>query len=123
MSITQLSDVAANLGRPVRGPEESAQIVLWIGWAEATISRRLGDLADLDQDTLRMVVTEAVTRRVRMPEPLTQVSTSVDDGSVAKTYAKSSGLIEILPEWWEALGWVDSGAFTVTPFGARDARR
>ena len=123
MSITQLSDVVANLGRPVRGPEESAQIVLWIGWAEATISRRLGDLADLDQGTLRMVVTEAVTRRVWMPEPLTQVSTSVDDGSVAKTYAKSSGLIEIRPEWWEALGWVDSGAFTVTPFGARDARR
>ena len=122
MSITQPSEVAANLGRPITTTTETAQIELWIGWTEATIARRLGDLTNLDRDTLRMVVVEAVTRRVRMPEPLTQVSTSVDDGSVAKTYARSSGLIEILPEWWEALGWVASSAFTVTPYGAPDAR-
>ena len=121
MSITQPSEVAANLGRPIT-TAETAQIELWIGWSEATVARPLRALCNLDKSTLRMVVFAGVTRRVRMPEPLTQVSTSVDDGSVAKTYARSSGLIEILPEWWEALGWVASSAFTVTPYGAPDAR-
>ena len=120
MATITAAEVAANLGRPLI-EAETAQVGLWIGWAEATIERRLGDLTTLDQPTLRMVVTEAVTRRVRMPEPLTQISTSVDDASVAKTYQRSSGLIDILPEWWEALGWVDSGAFSVIPYGAPDA--
>ena len=113
------SDVATNLGRSL-STAEAAQAAQWIGWAESTIQRRLGDLAQLDPDTLNMVVVEAVSRRLRMPEPVTQVSVSVDDGNVNKTYQKATGLIDILPEWWAALGWVESGAFTVTPYGAPD---
>ena len=114
------SDVATNLGRSLT-PVEEAQAAQWIGWAESTIQRRLGDLAQLDPDTLNMVIVEAVSRRLRMPEPVSQVSVSVDDGNVNKTYSKATGLIDILPEWWAALGWVESGAFTVTPYGAPDA--
>lgn len=113
------SDVATNLGRSLTQAEE-AQAAQWIGWAESTIQRRLGDLAQLDPDTLNMVIVEAVSRRLRMPEPVSQVSVSVDDGNVNKTYSKATGLIDILPEWWAALGWVESGAFSVTPYGAPD---
>lgn len=45
------SDVATNIGRPLTDAE-SAQVAQWIGWAESTIQRRLGDLAQLDPDTL-----------------------------------------------------------------------
>ena len=113
------SDVATNLGRSLTQAEE-AQAAQWIGWAESTIQRRLGDLAQLDPDTLNMVIVEAVTRRLRMPEPATQVSVSVDDANINKTYSKATGLIDIHPEWWAALGWVESGAFSVTPYGAPD---
>ena len=118
----QPSDVAVNIGRPLSAAE-TAQVALWIEWTEATIARRMGSLAELDVVTLQMVIVEAVTARLRSPEPVTQVDVQVDDASISKRFQRSSGLIEILPEWWEALGWVDSGAFTVTPFGARDARR
>ena len=101
------SDVATNLGRSL-STTESAQVAQWIGWAESTIQRRLCDLALLDPDILNMVIVEAVSRRLRMPEPVTQVSVSVDDGNVNKTYSKATGLIDILPEWWAALGWVDA---------------
>ena len=114
------SDVATNLGRPLTQAEE-AQAAQWIGWAESTIQRRLGNLAQLDPDTLNMVIVEAVSRRLRMPEPVSQVSVSVDDANINKTYQKATGLIDILPEWWAALGWVESGAFSVTPYGAPDA--
>lgn len=113
------SDVATNLGRSLTQAEE-AQAAQWIGWAESTIQRRLGDLGALDPDTLNMVIVEAVSRRLRMPEPVSQVSVSVDDGNVNKTYQKATGLIDILPEWWAELGWVESGAFSVTPYGAPD---
>ena len=113
------SDVATNLGRSLTDAE-AAQAAQWIGWAESTIQRRLGDLGALDPDTLNMVIVEAVSRRLRMPEPVTQVSVSVDDANVNKTYQKATGLIDILPEWWAALGWVESGAFSVTPYGAPD---
>lgn len=120
MSFASAADVAANIGR-ILTDSETAQAELWIGWAETTIEGRLGNLADLDPNILNMVVTEAVTARLRSPEPVTQVDVQVDDASVSKRYAKSSGLIEILPEWWAALGWVGlSGAFSVTPYGAPD---
>ena len=113
------NEVATNIGRPL-STAEAAQAAQWIGWAESTIQRRLGDLGALDPDTLNMVIVEAITRRLRMPEPVSQVSVSVDDANVNKTYQKATGLIDILPEWWAALGWVESGAFTVTPYGAPD---
>ena len=119
------SDVATNVGRPLSAPE-AAQVDQWIKWAQATIRRRLGELAELDPNALNMVIVEAVTRRLKMPEPVTQVSVSVDDANVNKTYQKSTGLIEILPEEWAALGWVDStprAAFAVRPHYEPDCRR
>lgn len=112
-------DVETNLGRPLTSTEK-AQADLWLGWAEGAIAARLGDLSVLDLEALQMVLVEAVTARLRAPEPLAQTSVTVDDATVSKTYRRSTGLIEILPEWWELLGRRDTGAFTVTPYGEPD---
>ena len=110
------AEVAANLGRPLTVPEQ-AQVEVWIVWAEATIAQRMGDLDQIEYGVLNMVIVEAVTRRLRSPEPVMQVDIQVDDGRVSKRYERSSGLIEILPEWWAQLGWTDSsGAFSITPY-------
>ena len=109
-------DVGANLGRPL-SPAETAQARLWIRWTEDIIEARMGSLATLNQDVLNRVIVEAVTRRLRMPEPLSQASVRVDDASVTKTYQRATGLIEILPEWWEELGWIERPrqAFSIRP--------
>lgn len=115
-------DVERNLGRSLSSAEQG-QAELWIDWAEATIRRRMGDLDALDEATLAMVVVEAVTARMRSPEAVTQVDVQIEgEGSVSRRYQRSSGLIDILPEWWAALGWLggagsEVGAFTVTPYG------
>lgn len=115
-------DVAANWGQPLTETQR-VQVEKWIQWTEGILSARLGDLALRDADTVNMVIVEAVTRRLHMPEPVTQVSVSVDDANVAKTYPRSTGLIEILPEWWTALGWIGgAGAFSIRPAFLPDSR-
>lgn len=117
------SDVATNIGRPLT-TNETAQADLWISWAEAAIQARMGDLSALEPNTLQMVLVEAVTARLRRPEPLSQTSVTVDDATVSKTFQRSTGLIEILPQWWQALGWVDDpGAFDVMLAGEPDVSR
>ena len=109
------TDIGLNLGRPL-SDDERAQAELWIDWTEATIARRK-PLHELDPMTVSMVVTEAVTRRLRMPDPVSQMSVTVDDSTVSRSFQRATGLIEILPEWWAALGLAaSSGAFTVTPY-------
>ena len=53
--------------------------------------------------------------QVRRPDDATQVTKSVDDGSVTRTYKSSRGRVDILDEWWALLGVVASGgqAFAV----------
>lgn len=111
------AQIATNLGRPL-SPDEEAQALLWIEWTEATIAKRK-PLIELDVATLSMVIVEAVTRRLRMPDAVSQMSVTVDDATVSRSFQRSSGLIDILPEWWSALGLAAStgGAFTVTPYG------
>ena len=120
------ADVAVNLGRPLSAAE-TLQAEQWIAWAEATIARGPAgqpgrNLDELDASTIWMVVVESVSRRLRMPDPVSQQTVSVDDATVTRTYTRASGLIEILPHEWEALGWAPTGAgaFTVTPYGAPD---
>ena len=63
------AEVETNIGRPLSATEAD-QATLWIGWAERTIAARMGDLTLLDFDVLNMVIVEAVTARLRSPEPL-----------------------------------------------------
>ena len=116
--------VQTTLGRPLT-EHEKPQADLWIDHARLIIHTRLGDLAALDQHVLDFVVVEAVARRLRHPAEERQVSVTIDDGTVAKTYQSSSGLIEILPEWWDMLTANPASltdAFSVTPHYRSGAR-
>ena len=113
-------DIAVELGRatPVEGSADWRQWERWIGNARLLIEARLGDLSDLNQERLDYVVREAVVAQVRRPDDATQVSVSVDDGSVSKTYRTSQGRVTILDEWWELLSPKgSSGAWSIRPSG------
>ena len=121
------SALQVSLGRPL-SDAEWAQSLQWGEWALRRIERRAAKLgrtaASLDPEVLEEVLTEAVTRRLRAPEPVTQLDVQVDDGSVSKRFQASSGLVEILPEWWDDLGLTDEprGAFSIRPHGDPDMR-
>lgn len=107
-------DVQETLGRPLTQAEQ-AQAERWIKAARLIIRQRLGALDRLDQEVLDFVVTEAVARRIRQPDAVRQVSVSVDDTSMARTYAAATGQIEILPEWWAMLAKNDPEIFSIRP--------
>ena len=111
-------DVEMNLGRPL-SEAARVQVDRWIDQASRLIERRARQfgrtLESLDEFAVLDAITEAVTRRVRQPEPVSQVSVQVDDGTVSKTYTRSTGLIEISPDSWADLGLVQRGAFTIRP--------
>ena len=114
------SDVGTHLGRPL-SDAETEQFLLWIGWLEADIARRLPDPLTIDVTTAQRVVVQSIAAYIDNPSAASQVSIAVDDASVTKRYSRSSGRVEILPELWGDLGWTgDTGAFSVTPYGAPD---
>lgn len=113
------ADVSTHLGRPPFSPEEDAQVAKWIGWLEADIARRISGA--IDSATANRVITESIAAYMRHPDSATQVDVAVDDGRVSKRYSTASGRVQILPDLWADLGWVETGAFTVTPHGALDA--
>ena len=112
------TDVAAHLGRPLSAAE-TTQVTLWIGWLEADIEARI-DVAEVDGNTVQRVVVESIADYMRNPDRASQVAVQVDDANITKRYSSSSGRVQVLPELWADLGWVPSGAFTVTPYGAPD---
>lgn len=112
------NDVRIEVGRALTDAE-LAQATLWIESTRTIIShgrdgRSQIDLTALDQATLDMVVREAVADRIKHPDAAKQVSISVDDAQVSRTYEASSGRIAILDEWWDMLFPKQStGAFTI----------
>lgn len=123
MSTVTPDDIAVALGRtaPAVDSTEYAQWSMWITDAEMLIEvRRLevDDTLTLDAAKVDYVVREAVVAQVRRPDDATQVSTSVDDASIQKTYKSSRGRVSILDEWWALLGLsaARSGAFSFSPY-------
>lgn len=119
MAVT-VDDVQTTVGRALTQAERD-QAAQWITDALVIIShgpdgRGSIDTSTLDGPTLDLVVREAVAARIKRPDSATQVSVSVDDAQVSRTYASGTGQIEILPIWW---GWLlpdlTSGAFSVRP--------
>jgi hypothetical protein len=112
--------IAVALGRtaPASGSAEYAQWEMWISDARMLIAARLGDLAELNQDTLDYVVREAVVAQVRRPDDATSVEVRVDDGATTRAYRTSRGRITILDDWWNLLSPTDSkqGAFSIRPY-------
>jgi len=97
--------IATTLGVPVPAQDsaEAAAWTMWISDALLRIRLRLGDPFLLDQDVLDYVVREAVAAKARNPDAVSQQQISVDDGSVSKTYSKSTGQVTITDDWWELL--------------------
>lgn len=121
MAVTP-QEIAVALGRsaPTDGTAEYAQWALWIADARMLIKARLGNLDDLDQDVLDLVVREAVVAQIRRPDDATTVDVKVDDGSVSRTYRSSAGRVTIISEWWDLLSPAasTSGAFSIRPSGS-----
>lgn len=109
MAVTP-SDIAVALGQtaPASGSATEAQWQMWINDATLLIEARLGDVTLLDQARLDYVVREAVVDHARHPDDATQVTHSVDDASVSRTYRSSKGRVTIRDEWWALLSPVQS---------------
>jgi len=101
MAVTpEMIAVALGVAAPASDSTQYAQWSMWIEDALMLIEARLGDPALLDQAKLDYVVREAVASLARRPDDATQVSVSVDDGSVSRTYRSGTGRVTILDEWW-----------------------
>lgn len=102
------TDIATALGRPHPGSGSGteAQWFMWISDALMLIQVRADALEvdTIDEARLDYVIREAVVAQVRRPDDAVQVTHSVDDGSVSKTYRTTSGRLRILDEWWTMLG-------------------
>lgn len=125
MAVTPAT-IAAELGHATPEPTDPAyaQWEQWISDALYLIRKRPGLVfADLDPEDVDYVVRQAVVRHVRRPDDATQVSVSVDDAAVQKTYRSSRGRIEILDEWWALLmpAETTTRAFSIRPSDYRSA--
>lgn len=101
------ADIATALGRVAPPSPTSDQWAMWIDEAVFLIQKRVDSLEHtdpLDQATVDYVVRHAVTAQVRRPDDATQVSVTVDDGSMSRLYRSSTGRVTILDEWWDLLG-------------------
>jgi hypothetical protein len=123
-------DIAVALGRtaPAVDSAEYAQWSMWITDAEMLIETRrvtVDSTLALDESKVDYVVREAVVAQVRRPDDATQVSTSVDDTSVQRTYKSSRGRVSIIDEWWTLLGLTAArtGAFSFRPYGGAGAHQ
>lgn len=120
-----VSDVAAELGRPVpTDATELAQLHRWIARAENLIRLRVPDLDDrvYVEPALLAIVTDviaaAVARVARNPEGLRQVTVSGDDASVSKIRdsALSDGQLRITDDEWALL--LPASSFTLRRTGS-----
>ena len=124
------ADIAVALGRTTPDVSDPAylQWAMWIADAALLIEARrleVDDTLTLDPGKVDYVVREAVVAQVRRPDDATQVSTSVDDASVQRTYKSSRGRVSILDEWWALLGLAAArtGAFSFRPHGGAGAHQ
>ena len=111
-------------------PSGEPQAEMWIVDAATLLSRGPDgrtpiNLDDVDEDVVNMVIRELVANRLKRPDSATQVSVSVDDGQVTRTYESGTGQLQVLPWMWTMLqpnGEGSGGAFTIrTPHRPRSA--
>lgn len=96
------AQVGVELGVTAPSSLQTEQWQAWIDKALYLIGKRL-DIAALDPADVDYVVLEAVVAHARHPGNETQVSTSVDDGSVSRTYRSGAGRVVIPDELWGLL--------------------
>lgn len=104
--------VALGQAAPDSGSITEQRYYMWIQDAVMLIERRRDSIDEtlvLDQAVLDYVIREAVTTHAQRPDDATQVSVSLDDGSMSKTYRSAKGRVTILDDWWSLLGLIDQG--------------
>lgn len=126
MAFANVSDVAAELGRPIPA-DDLAVIAQWGRWLtriDNLIRLRIPDLDDrvaADPNLAAILVdveAAAVARKALNPEGLRSTTTTVDDGSVTKLVdsSRSVGEIDLLDSEWDLLiPETPSGAFSTRP--------
>ena len=103
--------IATALGQATPTGPTSAQWQMWIDDALMLIQARVDSITPtptVDQTVLDYVIREAVVAQARRPDDSTQVTVSVDDGSVSRSYRSGNGRVTILGEWWAMLGLATS---------------
>ncbi len=116
--------VALGQAAPDLGTVTDERYAMWIADALMLVQVRYDSMADpaivVDQVRLDYVIREAVSAIARRPDDATQVSVSIDDGSVSRTFRSGNGRVTILDEWWALLGLTSptAGAFSVDTTGA-----
>lgn len=126
MAVTA-EQVAREAGYPLPLSDYAqARIQQWIDDATLALrnrARREGvDLVSLDPDTMDYVVRIAAARHAARPDAARQVSTSVDDGSVSRTYSESAGRVTIGDDLWGEFGVegaTERSAFTAETYRPR----
>ncbi|AUV61977.1 head-tail adaptor Ad1 [Mycobacterium phage SWU2] len=99
--------------------EETTLVTTRLEDAERLIRRRIKDLdaqitaETIDVEDVKQVEADAVLRLLRNPEGFTQET----DGNYTYMLSQrlASGVLEILPEEWEALGIRRTGMFVLVP--------
>lgn len=117
---TEMIAIALGVAAPEADSAQDKQWKMWIDDAVMLIeTRRLQlEVDPIDEAKLDYVVREAVVAQVKRPDDATQVTTSVDDGAVSKSYRSGKGRVTILDEWWTLLGLTEpSGAFAIDMVG------
>lgn len=128
MAYANVDDVADQLGRPITDQHEIKQINAWIKRVDLSIRARIKNLDDLvsegviDEELLTSVIAGVVVRKAQNPEGYRSVTTSLDDWSETQTRDRelSDGALRLTDDEWALLIPENiSGAFTISPVGAR----
>ena len=105
--------VALGVAAPESGSATEAQWQMWIDDAAMLIEDRRTTLVvdPIDEAKVDYVVRNVVVAKAQRPQDgVSQVTTSVDDGSVSRTYRSASkDLSALLEDWWAFLGLVSAG--------------
>lgn len=96
-------DIRVELGRSASTTEQNEQWQRWIEEARYLISKRLGDIAELNETDVDYVVLHAVVDHAKSPDNATQVDVAVDDARVSRRYSSGSGRVTIIDAWWVLL--------------------
>lgn len=109
------TDVGVELGVAAPSALAVQQYQSWIDQALYLIGKRL-DMSILDTDDVDYVVLQAVVLHARHPGNEVQMSTSVDDGSVSRTFRSGAGRVTIPDDLWAILDPDLSGTSGVGSF-------
>lgn len=121
MAVATYTDVGVALRRTITDQAEQNQIEWWLTGVEMLIRSRLGDVSELDQESLKYVEVEAVAEKVRRHgRTESSITVHTDDSSVTRRYENPVTAGDITDAWWDLLSPASAaGSFTINPIRRR----